>query len=78
MAESSPYVNDKLDILVAQQGGHYYSIGDFSPPVETPMTIAALREMFMEYGPRSTEGLTPLKEAYEIYQAAKVERDAKQ
>src|SRR5664279_2578762 len=52
MAESSPYVNDKLDILVAQQGGHYYSIGDFSPPVETPMTIAALREMFMEYGPR--------------------------
>ncbi len=58
MAESSPFVNEKVDLLIAQKGKHIM-LTDFKPdPPDPPFTIKELREMFALYGPRNTDVLT--------------------
>lgn len=57
MAESSAYVNEKLDILLAS-AQKWAFVSDSTPTKgEPPITISELREMFLKYGPKETESL---------------------
>jgi hypothetical protein len=59
MAESSPFVNEKIDLLIATKGNHVM-ISDFKPaPAAAPFTIGDLRQLFLIYGPKNTDELTP-------------------
>jgi hypothetical protein len=67
MAESSPFVNEKLDILVASKAQSIL-ISDFQPkpPQQAPVQLDELRDMFLKFGPQSTDELTPWKVTDEI------------
>jgi hypothetical protein len=55
MAESSPFVNEKLDILVANSSEHFL-LTDFKPaPKGAPFTAEELRAIWPKYGPQSTD-----------------------
>jgi hypothetical protein len=58
MAESSPHVNENLDMLFAE-GSRWCVISDTLPTGGTyerpPITIRELRDTFAEYGPKSTD-----------------------
>lgn len=57
MAESSPFVNEKLDILVANADENFL-LTDFKPaPSGAPFTTNELRAMWPKYGPQSTDGI---------------------
>ena len=55
MAENSPYVNDKIELLIANKTGHVRL--DDKTPVKRGWSLEEMREMFSNYGPRSTDGL---------------------
>jgi hypothetical protein len=55
MAESSPFVNEKLDMLIASRGKWVFQSDDLPVPPDVPFTISDLREMIEQYGPKSTE-----------------------
>jgi hypothetical protein len=55
MAESSPFVNEKLDILVATRG-QWTFISDSKPvPESAAFNLNELRQMLPIYGPKSTD-----------------------
>jgi hypothetical protein len=58
MAESSPHVNERLDMLIAS-GDKWSLISDSFPSKgnagDPPITIQVLREMFSLYGPKRTD-----------------------
>jgi hypothetical protein len=55
MAESSPFVNEKLDILVAVRGKWTF-ISDSKPvPEDAAFNLNELRQMLSVYGPKSTD-----------------------
>lgn len=60
MAESSPYVNEKLDVLVAK-GSKWALTSDTHPLKGNDQSLAIgaeeLRGMFAQYGPKSTDEL---------------------
>jgi len=58
MSESSPFVNEKMDILVARRDKWTF-ISDSHPiPADSPVTVEELRKLFdEEYGPKSTEAM---------------------
>lgn len=57
MAESSAFVNDKLDLLIANSEKHFL-LTDFKPmPQGTPFTIDELRTMWATYGPQPTDDI---------------------
>jgi hypothetical protein len=60
MAESSPFVNQNLDLLIANKETHWLlsNLKAAPVPVGSPTTVEELTEMFKEYGPHSTDGLT--------------------
>jgi 20S proteasome alpha/beta subunit len=58
MAESSPFVNEKLDLLIANRDKQIF-ISDSKPLTpNAPFTLTDLRNMFGQYGPRDTGELT--------------------
>lgn len=58
MAESSAFVNEKCEMLVADRNGSF-ELNDFKPtPENAAFTLKELRNMFSQYGPRNTDGLT--------------------
>ncbi len=60
MAESSPFVNEKVNLLIARKGKHVM-LSDFKPsPPDAPFSIEDLRKLFGIYGPKDTDELTPL------------------
>lgn len=58
MAESSPHVNDRLDLLIANGDNWCLSSDNFPAKGNVPkelITIQELRDMFLIYGPKSTD-----------------------
>ncbi len=55
MAESSPHVNDKLDMLFANRDKWFFMSDNKPAPENAPITIPKLREMFSVYGPKETD-----------------------
>jgi hypothetical protein len=55
MAENSPHVNDRIELLVANTKGHAW-IHD-KVPVAGEWSLPRMRELFFKYGPRDTEAL---------------------
>ena len=55
MAESSPFVNDKLDLLVASRDKWSFVSDALPTPPEATFTLSDLRAMFETYGPKNTE-----------------------
>jgi hypothetical protein len=56
MAESSPHVNERMDLLIAN-GDKWSLVSDNLPAkgnTDAPITIQELREMFFAYGPKDT------------------------
>jgi hypothetical protein len=53
MAENSPHVNEKIELLVANKSGHI-RLHD-GQPTRGDWSLHRMREMFSDYGPRSTE-----------------------
>jgi hypothetical protein len=60
MAESSAFVNDKMDVVIAKKGNCdlISDIGQ-TPRMSGQFSIKELRDLFELYGPRSTQPLTP-------------------
>jgi hypothetical protein len=57
MAESSPFVNDKLDVLIANSTNHFL-LTDFKPtPDDAPFTVDDLRTMWSKHMPQSTDDI---------------------
>lgn len=59
MAENSPYVNDKIELLVANKTGHIRL--DDKAPTGADWSLQEMRELFSKYGPRHTNGLDGLR-----------------
>jgi hypothetical protein len=57
MAESSPFVNNQLDIVIANKDKHFLLTRTKPNPEGTPVTVAELRSLLRKYGVRETEGL---------------------
>lgn len=57
MAESSPFVNDQLDLIIASKDKHHIATRANPKPDGIPVTVAELREMFLTYGPKETDDL---------------------
>jgi hypothetical protein len=57
MAESSPFVNDQIDIVIANKKEHFLLTRANPSPEGAPVTVADLRKMLRRYGIRETEGL---------------------
>ena len=57
MAESSPFVNDQIDLLIANKTKHWIITRNKPKPDGAPVTIAELREFHSIYGPRETDDL---------------------
>jgi hypothetical protein len=55
MAESSPHVNDKLDVVLANRDKWFFMSEDKPAPENAPVSISKLREMFSVYGPKETD-----------------------
>jgi hypothetical protein len=55
MAESSPFVNDQLDVVIASHKKHYVITRAYPTPDGFPITVAELREMLSVYGPKETD-----------------------
>jgi hypothetical protein len=55
MAESSPHVNEKLDMLLADKDKWFFMSDSTPAPENAPVTILKLREMFSIYGPKETD-----------------------
>lgn len=55
MAESSPYVNEKLDVIVANANKHFLLTEFKAVPGGAPFTIDELRQLFNTYGPKDTD-----------------------
>ena len=57
MGESSPFVNEKVDVLIVNSEG-FANLTDFKPaPKHAPITLEILRKMFKQYGPKETAAL---------------------
>jgi hypothetical protein len=57
MAESSPFVNEQIDMVIANKEKHYLLARHNPKPEGTPVTIAELREWYSIYGPKETDDL---------------------
>lgn len=58
MAESSSFVNDKLDFLIAKLGVHFFESNTYVAPSGMPVTLAELRKLFEHYGPQKTDDVS--------------------
>jgi hypothetical protein len=59
MAESSPHVNERIDMVVAQKGKHFLFHHDRQEIDGAPISIAELRKMFKKFNVRDTNSLDP-------------------
>ena len=57
MAESSPFVNEQIDMIIASHKKYYIVTRTNPEPEGVPVTVAKLRELAEKYGPKETEGL---------------------
>jgi len=57
MAESSPFVNEQIDLVIAKKEKHWVITRNDPEPESAPVTIAELRELFLAYGPKETDDL---------------------
>lgn len=57
MAESSPFVNAQIDIVIANRKEHFLLSRTNPKPEGAPVTVVELRKMLRRYGVRETEGL---------------------
>lgn len=57
MAESSPFVNEELDVIIASYKSHYIVTRTNPKPDGVPFTVAELRELANQYGPKETDDL---------------------
>jgi Proteasome subunit len=57
MAEASPFVNDQIDMIVANKDRHYILTRHTPSPEGTPITVAELRKMLKKYGVRETDNM---------------------
>ncbi len=79
MAESSPNVNDELDVLIANAGQFWKFSSHFKPgPHAHPfITIEKLKELFLKYGPQGTEEIDDLQRSLWELKKESVTADAK-
>jgi hypothetical protein len=57
MAESSPFVNNQIDIVIANKDKHFLLSRTNPNPEGAPVTMTGLRKLLRKYGVRETEGL---------------------
>lgn len=57
MAESSPFVNEQLDLVIANKDKHFIATRANPKPEGIPITVAERSELFLAYGPKETDGL---------------------
>lgn len=56
MAESSAHVNEHLDVTIATKGKHWsFTTHKTSTPKDCPVTLGALTEWYMTFGPKTTD-----------------------
>jgi hypothetical protein len=60
MAESSPHVNEKIEMVIATAEGHVHLTD--RKPQQGEWSLATFKGMFEQYGPKSTEALQFIKE----------------
>jgi hypothetical protein len=57
MAESSPFVNEKVEMIIASRD-KWFPISENGLEIpDAPITLAEMRELFLIYGPKNTEGI---------------------
>src|SRR5260370_15542476 len=57
MAESSPFVNEQIDLVIANKEKHWILTKSNPKPDETPLPIPYLRKLFSTYGPKETDDM---------------------
>jgi hypothetical protein len=57
MAETSPFVNDQIDLIIANKEKHYIIKRNRPNPEGIPITVPELRKLLRKYGPRETDDL---------------------
>jgi 20S proteasome alpha/beta subunit len=57
MAESSAFVNEKLDMVMANRDQSFIVTDTEPAPPGAPVSLIELREMFSVYGPKTTDDL---------------------
>jgi len=57
MAESSPFVNEQIDLVIANKDKCWVATRTNPKPEGIPITVAELQELFGSYGPKETDDL---------------------
>jgi hypothetical protein len=57
MAESSPFVNEQIDLIIASKEKWFIAGRSIPKPEGIPVSIAELRELLSIYGPKETDEL---------------------